>query len=381
MTLITVEGTALPEQMYAVVLRKPFHLEYTKIPVWPIESYEDPKIVLLKVNVCGVCGSDFRYYQGENPWAQHTTGKHIANPPNIVLGHEYVGTVYAVLAEDNREWLGKRVVPICSQICGRCQMCQTNRAHLCENTIHIGHGQGWGTRAYYPGAYAEYAPAWIQGCYEIPSHVSSEEAAMMDVLAVSTHAFDRADHKVDLPLLILGAGAIGNGIGQAARNQGVAEENIILIDNSPISIQVASETGFQNMIDSSDKDRGALTQLVRAVTNNRNVFSVFDTIGTDFSFTLGMNLLDKGGTFVNLAVHDQNLIDFNQMQLSSERNLTTSSNFSLSAYNRTWNWLCRGRYNLTPWFSKISLAEVPKFFTEKIKNKKQREYFKLVITG
>ena len=116
MSLITLNNKPLPELMNAVVLEKPFQLKYTRIPVWPLEEYDDPDMVLVKVKACGICGSDFRYYQGENPWAQHTKGTRVENPPNIVLGHEYAGEVVAVLSEENKKWLGKRVVPICSKV-------------------------------------------------------------------------------------------------------------------------------------------------------------------------------------------------------------------------------------------------------------------------
>lgn len=380
MSLITLDDEPLPKTMRAVVLENPLHLKYTEIPVWPIETYNDPDLILIKVKACGVCGSDFRYYRGENPWAQHTVGKHVDNPPNIVLGHEYAGVVIAVLSEKNRKWLGTEVVPICSKVCGKCAMCVTNRAHLCENTIHMGHGQGWGEKPYYPGAYAEYAPAWAEGCYEIPPNVSFEEAAMMDVLAVSTHAFHRTDHQRELPILILGAGPIGNGIGQVARTCGVEEKKIIIMENSEIAVRVAEKVGFQNVINSMQKDVAELFKEILQITGNKRIISIFDSIGTDLSFDLGMKLLNKGGTYVNLAVHDQIMKNLNQMQLSSERIITTSSNFSISAYERAWKWLGDGKFTLDPWFTEISLKDAPKIFEEKNKNKSEnRNYFKLVI--
>src|ERR1700749_2403300 len=97
----------LPETLPAAVLRSPRRLEILEIPQWPLESYGDPDMVLIRVAACGVCGSDFRYFVGENPWAQHTLGRFVPNAPNIVLGHEYAGTVVAVLGEHNRRLLGK----------------------------------------------------------------------------------------------------------------------------------------------------------------------------------------------------------------------------------------------------------------------------------
>jgi L-iditol 2-dehydrogenase len=379
MTLITLNNAPIPEKMHAIVLKKPFQLKETEIPVWPIEKYNDSDLVLIQVGICGVCGSDYRYYQGENPWAQHTKGIHVENPPNIVLGHEYAGTVIAVLSEENREWLGKRVVAICSKVCGECDYCITGRAHLCESTIHMGHGQGWGHLDYYPGAYAEFAPAWAAGCYEIPQGVSYEDAAMMDVLAVCAHAFTRAPPQADTPVLISGCGPIGNGIGQVARNSGMDDDQLIILERSEVAMKVAQECGFHNVINTSGKRSKEIIARILQISESKKVYSIFDTIGTDLSFNVGMAVLDKGGTFVNLAVHDQTLETFNQMQLASERAITTSSNFSLGAYERAWGWLKEGKFLLEPWYTRISLQEVPKMFQRVVDGKESKSYFKLVV--
>jgi threonine dehydrogenase-like Zn-dependent dehydrogenase len=378
MPLIRWDDEPLPERMHAVVLEKPHKLRHTTIPIWPLESYNDSDMILVRVKACGVCGSDFRYYRGENPWSQHTLGIHKENPPNIVLGHEFAGEVVAVQTEENRQWLGKRVVPICSKVCGTCEMCRTNRAHLCENTVHIGHGQGWGAQQYYPGAYAEYVPAWAEGCYEIAPSTTFEEAAMMDVLAVCTHAYNLAIHGIEMPILIMGCGPIGNGIAQVARNSGVAEENIVILENSEIAIDVARKNGFQNIYDSATINVKEIVEAILKITNKRNIYSIFDSIGTEFSFQTGLNLLDKGGTYINLAVHPIQ-INFNQMQLSGERKLIVSSNFTLADYECTLKWLEEGKFDIKPWLTKIPLREIPRYFEDTIKNKKGREYFKLVI--
>jgi threonine dehydrogenase-like Zn-dependent dehydrogenase len=303
---------------------------------------------------------------------------HKENPPNIVLGHEFAGEVVVVQTEKKSEWLGKRVVPICSKACGACDMCKTNRAHLCEHTIHMGHGQGWGTQSYYPGAYAEYVPVWAEGCYEIASNNTFEEAAMMDVLAVCTHAYNRANNETEMPILIMGCGPIGNGIAQVARNSGVSAENIVILENSEIAMDIARKNGFQNIYDShNDNVKGIIEQILKT-TKFKTFYSIFDSIGTKVSFQLGLKLLDKGGTYVNLAVH-QTQINFDQLQLSGEKRLTASSNFTLADYECTLKWLEEGRFDVKPWLTKISLQEVPKYFEDTIKNKKGRDYFKLVI--
>lgn len=378
MSLITLDDEKLPDEMNAVVLEKPFHLMHKKIPIWPVNSYQNPKdLILLEIKACGVCGSDFRYYQGENPWSQHTLGYHIDNKPNIVLGHEFAGRVVAVADEKNEKWLGKRVVPLCSKVCGTCYFCTTNRPNVCPNTIHLGHGQGWGDLDYYPGAYAEYVPAWGSGCFEIPEVITYDEAAMMDILAVCLHVFNQGGFRENLPILLIGAGPAGNGIAQVARIKGASK--IIIIEKSDIAIKVLKQNKFQDIINSSEKNSDTISKEIMNLTDDRGVISVFDSVGTDWSLKLGLNVLDNGGTFVNMAVHDRD-IAFNNMTISGEKKITTSSNFLLNEYEESLGYLGEKKFNLKPWLTKVSLKDIPDIFKEVV-DKKTKNYFKILISN
>ena len=79
--------------MKAVVLRQPRQLDWADVPEPRLTAELD---VLIQVEACGICGSDLRYWEGDNPWALHTLGRHVPNPPNIILGHEYAGVVVKV---------------------------------------------------------------------------------------------------------------------------------------------------------------------------------------------------------------------------------------------------------------------------------------------
>ncbi|HVL39222.1 MAG TPA: alcohol dehydrogenase catalytic domain-containing protein, partial [Fimbriimonadaceae bacterium] len=232
----------LPETMPAAVLEGPGRLAVREIPIWPVERYGDPDLVLLEVEACGVCGSDYRYFAGENPWAQHTLGRFVPNPPNIVLGHEYAGRVVAVASQANRHWLGKRVAAICSKVCGACVDCSAGREHLCAHTVHLGHGQGWGERDFYSGAYARYTLAWGSGSYELPEDVPYEEAAMLDILAVAVHIARVGNVGHGSRVLCIGAGPAGNAVAQAARAMGAHE--VWLTDPSEDALAIAQTQGF-----------------------------------------------------------------------------------------------------------------------------------------
>ena len=75
--------------MKALVLKTVETLEVMDVPMPVLQ----PGLVLVKVGKCGICGSDVRYFHGENPWAKQTLQKEIPNPPNIILGHELAGIV------------------------------------------------------------------------------------------------------------------------------------------------------------------------------------------------------------------------------------------------------------------------------------------------
>ena len=177
--------------MKAVVLTKPRNLELLDIPL-PKLSKENH--VLIKVEACGICGSDLRYWNGENPWALHTLGKHVENPANMVMGHEFAGEVVQVNSPKYKHYLGQRVGVQSYRVCGKCSFCTSGRENLCRDMIHIGHAQGWGKMDYYPGAYAEYCLGWADLLHPISKEISSAEAALSDILCVAVHVVDRTSN-------------------------------------------------------------------------------------------------------------------------------------------------------------------------------------------
>jgi threonine dehydrogenase-like Zn-dependent dehydrogenase len=365
----------IPDRMRAAVLEAPGKISLRDIPVWPIESYGDPDMVLVKVEACGVCGSDYRYFAGENPWAMHTLGRHVDNPPNIVLGHEFAGEVVAVLDERNARLLGKRVAPVCSKVCGTCPECLAGRTQLCPNTIHMGHGQGWGKRDYYPGAYAEYVPAWGSGCYPIPDGITYGEAAMMDILAVCVHVATQGAIQPGRPVLMMGAGPAGNGIAQAARVLGASR--VVVTDIADAALEAARRRGFDAVADARGRSPRDLTAQLSAIAPD-GFGSVFDSVGGEESFDLGLSLLGRKGTLVNMAVHDL-AIPVNFLRLGSERRITTSSNFATGDYPWALSWLESGRFVVKDWLTEIKLEDVPDVLAKK--SDAGRGAFKLVITS
>jgi len=371
-----ISSESLPKTMKAVVLEEPQKLTYREIPIWPLLDYNDDNLVLVKVKACGLCGSDLRYYLGENPWAQHTLGKFIPNPPNIVLGHELTGEIVAVTNPKYEVLLGKRVAPVCSKVCGQCFYCKHGMENLCPETVHIGHGQGWGERDYYPGAYAEYVPVWANGCFEISDSMPWETSAMMDLLAVGCHVTRRGNIKPQMPIMIIGSGPVGNSIIQIAKI--LEAGKVIILDQAELPMILADKAGANLMLNSKELSHSEIHDEVLKTTNGVLPTSIFDTVGSQESFDLGITLLGKTGTYVNVAVHDLQL-NVNALSIASEKIITSSCNFNAIDYEDTLRWLEEGRIKVDDWIHRISLQDVPDIFLKLIQDQK-KEIFKVCIS-
>lgn len=364
----------LPGSYSAAVLRRPRDLAIQEIPLWPIENYGDEDLVIVEVRAVGVCGSDFRYYQGENPWAQHTLGYFVPNPPNIVLGHEYAGVVVAVQSEANRRLLGNRVAPVCSKTCGACEDCRAGRSRLCPTTVHMGHGQGWGDQPFFPGAYGRFAPAWGASCFAIAEHVSFQEAALLDILAVCVHVSHQGAIQPGRPVLVMGGGPAGNGVAQAAKALGAGR--IVILERARKAIDIARTQGVGEVIDTSKFSSADVRDQLKALAPS-GFGSVFDTIGTPDSISTGLDSLGKAGTLVNMAVHDEP-IPFNFMSLGGERRLVTSCNFEVGDYPIAISWLENGMFRVKDWITRIRLEDLPAKF-EEVVSRGGNDYFKLLV--
>ena len=222
--------------MKALVLKKPKILELQYIPEYSLTEEDH---VLIKVETCGICGSDLRYWGGENPWSLHTLGRHVDNPPNLVMGHEYAGKVVKVNAKKYEHLLGKRVGVQAFKVCGKCKFCTSGRENLCRKMIHMGHAQGWGEMDFYPGAYAEYCLGWAGLLHGIPDHISYAEASMADILCVAVHVVGRTNIYEESNILCFGGGPAGLSIAQLARIKGA--RNIFISDPSPLAREVIAK--------------------------------------------------------------------------------------------------------------------------------------------
>lgn len=348
--------------MQAVVLRRPRTLELVDVPVPALTA---PEHVLVKVAACGICGSDLRYWAGENPWALHTVGRHIDNPPNIILGHEFAGTVVKVNAPAYEPLLGCRVGVQPYRVCGACAFCRSGRHNLCRETIHIGHGQGWGAMDFFPGGYAEYCLAWGDLVYPMPDPVSFEECAMADIFGVAVHVSGRGRLADGADVLCIGGGPVGLSVALVAKAKGARR---VFVSETSATARAVLARYDVTVIDPSSVP---IAQVLEEATGRPAVAAIFDSVGNRATLHEALGLLQEGGTYVNLAVHDTPL-ELNAAALGSERTITTSSNAFYSDVREAYDLIFSGRVAAGPMITdRFPVAEYQQAFDRLLSTPKQ----------
>ncbi|MFH1744385.1 MAG: alcohol dehydrogenase catalytic domain-containing protein [bacterium] len=327
--------------MKALVLRKPEHLELCEIP----KPVPEPDEVLVRVAACGICGSDARYYYGANPWTRQTLGEDRPNPPNIILGHELAGVVVEVGARAPESLLGKRVGVLCFRGCGVCHDCRIGREQFCINTQHLGHGQGWGERDFYPGGMAEYCAVWADKAIPLPDHVSTVEASFLDPILASLHAVDVSRLVCCESVLILGAGPIGLCILQIVKALGSG--HAVITDISEPILKIARDLGADEAINVSQCEGRDLVSRVRQRAGERGVDVVFNTVGTDETIEQSLAVLARGGRLILLATKSDTL-HIPATALSGEKTIATSANARYADFQRSLDLLAQGSIQVKP---------------------------------
>jgi len=359
------------ETMLAAVLEGPRRLVVRAVPRPRCGAGE----VLVRMAVCGVCGSDLRYFEGENPWAIHTLGVDRPNLPGMILGHEVAGTIVAVGEGVSPDRVGQRVVAEAFRTCGSCPDCLRGRANLCASTEHLGHGAGWEGAEFNPGGMSECFTIWEDKALSLPDSITFEEAAFLDGLGVAVHAVRRAQVREGDAVLIWGAGPIGLCLAQVARAWGA--RLVACVDVYPVAMRLAEELGADVVADARSTD--ALTGLMDR-TAGRGADAVFDTTGDLAAQQSALAALAPGGTCLLMAGPAPGL-QVGLRALAGERTLTTAANFADGDLAEALRLVESGQVRVRPMIThRVPLARAPEAF-ELMRQKERHATMKVLIVS
>lgn len=179
--------------------------------------------VLIRVAVCGVCGSDA---------TEFGRGKVLAEPP-VVLGHEFVGTVEAVGSAVTDLSPGATVVCGAGVSCGDCGPCRAGRTNLCRTYRTLGFHLDGGLAGYVA------APAAIVLDVSA-SGLSTDTLGLAQPMAIAVHAVRRSGLRAGQDAVVVGAGGIGAFIAFAAASTGA---RVLVLDRNDDRLDLARRLG------------------------------------------------------------------------------------------------------------------------------------------
>jgi D-arabinitol dehydrogenase (NADP+) len=185
--------------MKAIVYDAPRKFEYREVGIPRIA----PDEILLRVDACGVCGTDLHVHEGEFG----------ARFP-LIPGHEFSGEVVELGSDVKGFSIGQRATASTTQACGYCFYCKRGDFLLCENLGGIG--------VEINGAFAEYIK--VKGDLAFPiNKLSVREAAMIEPTACAVHGMEVLAVKPGSSVLLLGAGPTGQVLAQLLKLNGAAK--------------------------------------------------------------------------------------------------------------------------------------------------------------
>ncbi|XP_045776140.1 sorbitol dehydrogenase-like isoform X1 [Maniola jurtina] len=266
----------------AAVLHGPCDLRIEKWPMPEINDYE----VLIKIDCCGICGSDLKMYSAGRCGADRLTEP-------IVLGHEGAGFVIKVGSKVSSLAAGDRVAIEPTQPCRACEFCRQGRYNLCPEPRYC-------STVGAPGSLCHYYKHVADFCHKIPDNLSMEEGAAVQPLAITIHACGRAGIKVGTTLLVLGAGPIGVLCAMTARAMGATK--ILITDVVESRLETAKKLGadFTLLIRKEYSDQQVVDKIREMLGTSPNV--TMDACGFASAQRVAMMVTRSGGTVVVVGI-------------------------------------------------------------------------------
>jgi len=212
-----------------------------------------PGDVRVRVEACGICGSDL-----------HLLGLG-ALPRGMPPGHEIMGVVESLGAGASGVAVGQRVAVEPFRTCGTCGSCRAGRGNLCREARLLG--------VHAPGGLAELVTAPAARAFPVADGLAAPVAALAEPLSVSLHGLRRVAFEPGQRVLVLGAGSVGLLTVLAARALGAGE--VIVTARHPHQAERAEALGADRVLREAEAEPGALASL----GSEREIDVVVETVG------------------------------------------------------------------------------------------------------
>jgi 2-desacetyl-2-hydroxyethyl bacteriochlorophyllide A dehydrogenase len=134
----------------------------------------------------------------------------------------------------------------------------------------------------------------------LPQNVSYIEGAMLEPLAVATHAVRKSHPKVGDTSAVFGAGAIGLLVLQLVKLAGGSE--IIVVDINQARLEAAQELGATAVV--NNQNNNAIQEILQC-TEGLGVDVAYEAVGSEITLLQSLKSLKKGGLAVLLGIFER----------------------------------------------------------------------------
>lgn len=253
----------------------------------PIPEIKDNE-VLVKINYCGVCGTDQDLFSSDCSFAKNGD---VTYP--VRLGHEWSGTVTAVGKNVTKLKTGDRVVGDNIVCCGKCEACLKEDYDHCSNARYVGT-----IDPIYEGAFAEYFALPEYHVYKIPDSLSLKEAALCEPLSVSYGATKKMDITAESSVAVIGTGCIG--LSAAVLAICAEAKQVFVVGRNPKKLEAAAELGA---IPVNIHEYDAV-QFIKDKTNGRGADFVIECSGAEGTIIQAMDIAKTKGKIYLIGFYE-----------------------------------------------------------------------------
>jgi threonine 3-dehydrogenase len=261
----------MPSTMQAVVKAEPAPgIELREVPA----PAPGPGEVLVRVQAVSVCGTDLHIYNWD-PWAQWRI-----HPP-LIPGHEFAGVVAALGKGVSTVREGDPVSAEMHVSCGKCMLCRSGKAHICQTVRILGVDAD--------GAFANYVVIPEGNIWKLPATIPAEHGSLLDPLGNAVHSV-LAGPIAAQTVAVTGCGAIGLFSIALAKTCGAAK--VFAIEVNARRRGVAATMGADLVLDPAEN---TVEEQVLEATGGVGVDVLLEMSGNPAATHMGFALLRKGG--------------------------------------------------------------------------------------
>jgi L-iditol 2-dehydrogenase len=284
----TQDRYGVPEKMRAAVLFGPGDIRVVDKPV-PKPGYGE---VLVKVAMCGTCGTDLKIYDGHFPMT----------PPfgEFTPGHEWTGTVVALGESVDEFAVGDKVCIEAHHGCGRCDNCLIGKYTACLNYGDRTKGHR-ATGMTTDGGFAEYVLHNGSSLYRLPSEVSYEDGVLITTAGTGLYGLDATGgYIVGQDIAVFGPGPVGLTTVQACKQLGAAK--VILVGTRESRLEAGRGLGADHVINVRQSDP---VETIMELTEGAGVDLAIECSGAADTPQQCAQVTKRGGKILFVAFYSQ----------------------------------------------------------------------------